>query len=384
MEDVFERLKGLKVALFRRSPFLAFSLDSLKVERVDEDDPRYITVRGDTMRIYRNSQQLSDKDFAVRTIKSIIHGVMGHGYRVRKLYKKYGQNEITRGVAIIAANIVAWRLFPYRLRSDAFNFSEEILNRIFKSFDWKGASMEELFRYLIGESKILPAVFEKLNVEKMVENSEIEDVGFDGSVGEEGKDDESVKDFDLDGVIEAVEDRLKKIAAMTQNFGRLAGVEESNEIRKLVDDLLRERPLPWNVILRRHLQGTYQRFFTTSWRRESRKVPDMLPGHHRYGNRTIVAVDVSGSISDFEYARFCREILGVAKVVGEVVFVCWDVKAKNYGVVKNVNDMVRKRDEVSGYGFQFSLARSANRRSSPHTSSSRALSILSCEIRHDI
>ena len=108
--------------------------------------------------------------------------------------------------------------------------------------------------------------------------------------------------------------------------------------------------MPWNVLLRRYLQGTYQRFFKTSWKRESRKVPDMLPGYERFGNRTIVAVDVSGSISDEEYATFCREVLGIARVVSEVVFVCWDVKAKSYGVVRNIRDMERKSDDVSGYG----------------------------------
>jgi predicted metal-dependent peptidase len=36
--------------------------------------------------------------------------------------------------------------------------------------------------------------------------------------------------------------------------------------------------------------------------------------------------------------------------MGEVRFVCWDVKAKDYGPVRTKRDMLIRRDEVSGYG----------------------------------
>ena len=241
LKDVVERLRALKVALLRRSPFLAFSLDNLNIQKVDDDDPRYITIRGDALRIYRNVEQLQDREFAVRVIKAIIHGVMGHGIRARKLYRSYGYNTITRGVAVFAANIVAWRLFPQRLRSEGFSFDSDFLDRIFgNSFDWRGASMEEIFKYLVDIEPIkLKTVLEKPQVAKTVDENIIEDAGMgdddknngDGGGSVDSKSDDSPSELghgygaDLDKMLEIVNSRLQKIAVMTVNFGKLAGTE---------------------------------------------------------------------------------------------------------------------------------------------------------------
>ena len=147
------------------------------------------------------------------------------------------------------------------------------------------------------------------------------------------------------------EKRLANVIMRTINFSKLsAGTEESEEIRKLLEEFLKRKPLPWYKILRRYLQLHFARQFKATYKIPSRKHRD-LPGLEMYGRpRTFVAVDVSGSIDDEDYSRFCREVLAIAKAMGEVRFVCWDVKAKDYGPVRTKRDMLIRRDEVSGYG----------------------------------
>ena len=362
MEWLDQRLKELKLGLLRLSPFLAFSLENLKIRYVDEDHPGYITVRGDEIRVYRNSQQLDEKSFALVTIKAAIHAIMAHGLRAQRLLRIYGNNEVTRDLARFAAEVVAYRLYPQRLKARVFALDSEFLDQFFGSrkIEWRKSSMEELFKALLDQ---LPTI----NLQVMMTKIEgktgrmIEDLeeGAKGSAeGDSGKQTEEGSGRsksgsglleDLDAKIEEAEKRLERVASLAHTFGHWAGTDESDEIRKLIEELLKEKPLPWHQILRRYLLGTYQKFFKTTWKRESRKVPD-LPGYERFGVRTIVAVDVSFSIDDIEYTKFCREVLEIGRRAGEVRFVCWDTKAIDYGVVNSLSDMRRRKDDVRGYG----------------------------------
>jgi len=371
--EVFERLNELKIALLRKSPFFAFALDQMRVEVIPDDDPRYVTVKGvGRLRIYRNVQKLDDKDFAFRVVKAIVHSLMAHGPRAKKMLRKFGDNEVNRYLARFAADVVAYRLMPQSLKA-RMKIDERWLDDIYLRLDWKTASFEELFAYFFEvvelDALILERVKEQIDdVDQFMDtdtgkdSQESEERGDGGDSGNEedqdgegksddgssfGEDSRLPVEIDLDQMIDESERLLKKVAAMSMNFGRWAGTDESTGIRKLMEDVLREKPLPWNVILRRHLMGTYQRFFKTSWKRENRKVPE-LPGYERFGTRTVVAVDVSFSISDEEYSRFCKEVLEIAKRAGEVRLICWDTAAKDYGPVKSYSEMRRKK--ASGYG----------------------------------
>jgi predicted metal-dependent peptidase len=67
--------------------------------------------------------------------------------------------------------------------------------------------------------------------------------------------------------------------------------------------------------------------------------------------RLIAAVDVSGSIDDEEYSKFCREVMRMVRLGMDGRFICWDTKAKDYGVIKNISDLKRRAGkDVTGYG----------------------------------
>jgi len=375
---VEERIKEFKSYLMRRSPFLAFSLDELKVSYVDDDDPRYITVKGDEIRVYRNAEKLSDPEFAYAILRAVIHGIFYHGLRANRLIRELGLSkgpqlakDVVKDVARLSADIVAWRMMPQRIKS-LFGFNEMLL-KDFIGEDWKVLSMEDIFWRLV---QVVPAKAIVIDLLKAKAGDNIiEDLEGEEGRGKEGKgegngDGTSNKskedgrrgqkskgegrgedDYSESRLFEIAEKRLANVIMRTINFSQLsAGTEESEEIRKLLEEFLKRKPLPWYKILRRYLQIHFAKQFKTTYKIPSRKHRD-LPGLEMYGKpRTLVAVDVSGSIDDEDYSRFCREVLAIAKAMGEVHFICWDVKAKDYGPVRTKRDMLIRRDEVSGYG----------------------------------
>jgi hypothetical protein len=375
---VDERIKEFKSYLMRRSPFLAFSLDELKVIYVDDDDPRYITIRGDEIRVHRNAEKLSDPEFAYATLRAVIHGIFYHGLRASRLIRELGLSkgpqlakEVIKDVARLSADIVAWRMMPQRIKS-LFGFNEMVL-KDFIGEDWKVLSMEEIFWRLV---EVVPAKAVVLDLLKAKAGENIiEDLEDEGGRGEAGKgkgnddgtgnkskedgrrgqkskgESKGEGDYSESRLFEIAEKRLANVIMRTINFSQLsAGTEESEEIRKLLEEFLKRKPLPWYKILRRYLQIHFAKQFKATYKLPSRKHKD-LPGLEMFGRpRTFVAVDVSGSIDDEDYSRFCREVLAIAKAMGEVRFICWDVKAKDYGPVRTKRDMMIRRDEVSGYG----------------------------------
>ncbi|MEM2592540.1 MAG: VWA-like domain-containing protein [Thermofilaceae archaeon] len=341
-----ERIKEFKAYLMRRSPFLAFSLDELKVAYIDQDDPRYITVKGDEIRVYRNAEKLSDPEFAYATLRAVVHGIFYHGLRANRLMRELGLSkgpqaakDVVKDVARLSADIVAWRMMPQRIKS-LFGFDEMILKDLIGE-DWKILSMEEIFWRLVQVVPAKPMVLDLLKA-KAGENV-IEGLG-------EGSERDSGDAVDSEAIAKA-EKKLVDVVMRTLNFSQIgAGTEESEEIRKLLEEFLKKKPLPWYKILRRYLQIHFAKQFKVTYKVPSRKHKD-LPGLEMYGKpRTFVAVDVSGSIDDKDYSRFCREVLAIAKAMGEVRFICWDVKAKDYGSVRTRRDMLIRRDEVTGYG----------------------------------
>jgi len=355
MEELMNLVRSLRIALYRKSPFLAFALDNMTITYVDDDNPKRITVSGKEIRIYKNAVNIDAREFAIYMVKALIHSVLYHSLRAARLYRRLGFDKemerlvlgiakavdaipVTfRDIARVAAEIVAWRIFPKRLRGVAFKFDEGFLRKLLGD-DWEGDSMENIFYKLLNElSKNAMTI-------KVLVDAAGYDV-FDENFGREPENGE-----DLDEMISDAERRLVKVAAMTDNFTKNAGLEESTAIRKLIDDILKQRPLPWHILLRRFLEGHYRKQFKTTWKYVSRKHPE-LPGYEMFNKpRLIAAVDVSGSIDDGEYSKFCREVLKMVKLGMEGHFVCWDTKAVDYGIIRVIGDMKRRAEEVKGYG----------------------------------
>lgn len=342
-EKAREFLRSFKVAIMRKSPFFAFMLSTFRVSYVDADDPRLITCRGNEIRIYRNALG-DERVFGLRMLKALIHVSLGHGLRAVKLKKKHREIINIDSFIRFAAEVVVYNLFPDRLKPKEFNWDDTFLERLFGK-DWRSKSMEEIFYQLVDNAKkvSVPVFSSNLEVGEEKRNEPeavpLQDGDSNLLIGKE------VNEAELEKVIKDVEKRFKDNLIKSSMIG--AGLEESSGLRQILEELLKEKPLPWNVILRRYLQGWHRKHFLSSWRRLSRK-SDMLPGLEQKGfPRIVVAVDVSGSISDEEYGKFCREVLEIAKTVS-VEFVCWDTKAVHYGEVEKLSDLERK--EVAGYG----------------------------------
>jgi hypothetical protein len=355
MQELMDLVKALRIALFRKSPFLAFALDQMEISYADEDNPKYVKVIGKEIVIYRNTLTLEKPQFAAYVIKAIIHSVLYHSLRARRLYRRLGFDKeleklvlgiakakdaipaTFRDIARVAAEIVAWRIFPNRLKPIGFQFNGDFLRNLLGD-DWEGDSMEQIFFKLLGK------LSKNVSLLQVLASQAGHDVFDDGELTKDGGE-------DLEEAISDAEKRLVKVASMTENFSKLAGLEESSGIRKLIEDILKQKPLPWEVLLRRFLDGHYRKQFKTTWKYVSRKHPE-LPGYEMYNRpRLIAAVDVSGSIDDLEYSKFCREVIRMVRMGMDGRFICWDTKAKDYGAIKTISDLKRRAEkEVSGYG----------------------------------
>ncbi|MEM4592227.1 MAG: VWA-like domain-containing protein, partial [Sulfolobales archaeon] len=115
--------------------------------------------------------------------------------------------------------------------------------------------------------------------------------------------------------------------------------------KRIVDELLKPR-INWRSVLRQYLaQGMRVK---RTWSRESRKI-DGMPGKTLYGKpKVAVLVDVSGSITDRQFAEFLSELLGILGEASKVNVVFWDTEVKAVRTVKHKSEIPRL--EVQGGG----------------------------------
>ncbi|MEM4762231.1 MAG: VWA-like domain-containing protein [Thermofilum sp.] len=115
--------------------------------------------------------------------------------------------------------------------------------------------------------------------------------------------------------------------------------------KRIVDELLKPR-VNWRSILRQYLsQGMRVK---RTWSRESRKI-EGVPGKTLYGKpRIAVLVDVSGSITDRQFAEFLSELLGILGEASRVDVIFWDTEVKAVRTVKHKSEIPRLEAQGGG------------------------------------
>ena len=108
----------------------------------------------------------------------------------------------------------------------------------------------------------------------------------------------------------------------------------SGDLIEKIDEITKEKSLNWKQLLRKYTQrwayGKSPNKFRTWNKRNRRQLP--LPGHKRYHNKIIVAVDTSGSIDKEQFKSFFKEIETITRDISKfkVIQCDADIKAINH------------------------------------------------------
>ena len=129
----------------------------------------------------------------------------------------------------------------------------------------------------------------------------------------------------------------------------LSGIEES-----ILEKLVKPK-VDWRAILRRELKDWIGKNVVSTYIRQSRKVPKVLPGYKRLGlPRIWTFVDVSGSIGDDEFTQFMSEVFAIAgQGVDHIRLVTWDTAVTGDWKIKNKSKIPKLKFRRGG-GTTFS------------------------------
>jgi len=309
---VRDKLVTARVALLLKAPFFGNLATRFKIINADDWCP---TAATDGRHFYYNSQfvdMLSLRETEFLFGHEVLHAVYDHMGR-------RGDREPR-----------LWNIADdYCVNADLIKYKiGEKITKVGCLYDPKFAdkSAEEVYDYLFENA-------EKINIEELAKQLLDEHMDGDGDGEGEGSD----GDKDGKGRPRLSEEEKKQIrdeikqavitASQTASAGDLpAGV------RRLVKDLTAP-VMNWRELLEQQIQSTVKSDF--SWMRASRRgwhmdaiMPGMMPGTQI---DVVVAIDMSGSISDQDCKIFLSEIKGIMESYDEykIHVLTWDTETYN-------------------------------------------------------
>lgn len=321
-----------------RENFYGYFLFQMDREiRFDITTPTGINFKGAKYVIYFNPLmflQLTMEQME-GTIKHEIHHILAlHLLRAKDLKKKYSTLAINLAMDIVVnqyidfippyAITVEWVNLKYNLKLDHYNTMEYYVENIQRELDL----MEENNEGEEDDSREQEEVEEEFNPERTHDLWEESDE----------LDEKTLRDF-------------------TEKF---AALSDKGEIPLYVQGLIKalkntSGEIPWNLYLKK-LMGTLESNKKKTVTRRSRRQPERLDlrgelrGHKA---EIIVAIDISGSISDEEFKQAIREVLTIVKNYNhEITIIECDTAIKRAYKTKSIRGV--KERVSSGGGTKFS------------------------------
>lgn len=109
----------------------------------------------------------------------------------------------------------------------------------------------------------------------------------------------------------ALKSMMSELLEQAQFEGEIPG-----EVSSIISDIYKNSDVNWRNVLRRFLTGKGRITKRKSFKRESRRFEN-LPGNKRsLGLNALIALDVSGSISDKQLSQFHGELMKIKKITG--------------------------------------------------------------------
>ncbi|MEM1801317.1 MAG: VWA-like domain-containing protein [Desulfurococcaceae archaeon] len=318
-----EKFEGAKMALAIRRPFWYFLLQSIRVTYDPDEDADVIVEPWGIILGWR----AAEKNMVKALIYGMYHIVQGHPFRKNSYIGSPDKFDL-------ACEIKR----SLDMEAEEANYNIKICA---KSKGWDKKSTEEIAWELEEGGDAMARYLKPATNMKIVLSGRVRNKA--GVVvinqGEDMMNTWGSADYG-----EAYKNILRKVVE-AKIFADMAGRGEPLADR-LIDSLF-ARKEPWFKVLETAVKEHFRKTLMT-YQKISRRDAN-LPGRKWYGGRLWVLVDVSGSISDEEYKKFCETIYGMVKAGIEVIFVKWDTEAEIVGVVKTLSDLMKKA-KVRGYG----------------------------------
>lgn len=303
--------------------------------RFDINTPTAINFKGAKYVIYFNPiifLQLNIKQME-STIKHEIHHILSmHLIRAKELKGRFSTLAINLAMDIVV-NQYLNNFPPYAITLKGVNLKYDLNLEPFNTFEYYAENIQNV-----------------LNV--IEENDEGEE---DDSVGENSDTGFDIeKSHDLWDECENLDEKMLK--DFTEKF--ISNAEKGAipiHIEGMISNLRQSKgELPWNLYLKK-LMGTVESNKKKTITRRNRRQPNRLDLRGELRNHKaeiIVAIDISGSISDEEFKQAVKEVLSIVKNYNhEITIVECDKEVKNAYKVKNIYDI--KDRCSSGGGTRF-------------------------------
>jgi len=149
----------------------------------------------------------------------------------------------------------------------------------------------------------------------------------------------------------------KAVEQTTKQHGSLPG-----SVQSLIEDMLAEPQIPWEVMLRNLLKGSISSKLaeSTAWpnvglmTEEARKNGlEPYPGYQKdFGFHVTVCVDTSGSVSDENFKKFMSEIQGIMKTekAVSIQMIMFDYGIQHEFLLESDQDVQNECRHRYGYG----------------------------------
>lgn len=267
------------------------------------------------------------------TIKHEIHHLIAlHQIRAKDVKDKYSKLAINLAMDIVVNQYLEY-LPPYAVTLNSVNNKYSLDLKPFNSFEYYAENIQNEFDLLEMNKK----------GEIADEDSKKMEINFDPE-----------KTHDIWEEQDDVDE--KTLREFTENYVRNA---EKGSVPQKLEGLIssikeRSEELPWNIYLKK-IMGTVESGKKKTITRRSRRQPERLDLRGEIRNhkaKIVVAIDISGSITDEEFKQSIKEVLAIVKNYNhEITIIECDNDIRSVYTAKTVKD-VRQR-KASGGGTKF-------------------------------
>lgn len=148
------------------------------------------------------------------------------------------------------------------------------------------------------------------------------------------------------GKADALEQEVKEILTRASTLSKMAGEGAGavpGSLVMLLDSLLSPK-LPMGTILRKYLRSFNKTDY--SWQRPNRRFFPTQIMPTMWGQSLmdlVIAVDISGSVSDSDFKRFISEIAGVFRMMKpkKITFIQFDTKITSIEEVRSISELLK-------------------------------------------
>lgn len=333
-DEFFSLIDRVNLSLMEdKDNFYGYFLFQMSREiRFDISSPTAVNFKGSKYIIYFNPiifLTLTIKQMESTIKHEILHILSIHLIRAKEYKTEYGTLAVNMAMDIVV-NTYLDHLPPYATTLEWVNLNFSLKLLPFESFEYYAEKIQTAIDLLEEDEDA---------VEDDSHNDEIIELDYDPEKTHDIWED--ISDID--------EKTLKEFTEKSISNSQKGSVPDYLE--SIISSLKNSKAeLPWNLYLKK-LMGTVESNKKKTITRRNRRQPDRLDLRGQLNShkaKIIVALDISGSISDEEFNQAIKEVLSIVKNVNhEITIIECDSEIRRVYNVKSVKD-IKDRMKIRG------------------------------------